>query len=90
MYFSDWVLALVAVAHLSVGVCPACQQVPRFPAADPFQLTSGEMADLDGSDASPPESQGEFLATVKFTLTNFLHEGTIIEAFIRRHYGVFV
>lgn len=27
------------------------------------QLTSGEMADLDGSDASPPESQGEFLPT---------------------------
>lgn len=55
------------VAHLSVGcaaVRPACQQqLRRLPAADPSQLTSGEMADLDGSDASPPESQGEFLPT---------------------------
>ncbi|KAG8011244.1 Ensconsin, partial [Nibea albiflora] len=32
-------------------------QVPPVPAVDPFQLTSGEMADQDGSDASPPESQ---------------------------------
>lgn len=57
------------VAHLSVGcaaVRPACQQqLRRLPAADPSQLTSGEMADLDGSDASPPESQGEFLPTDK-------------------------
>lgn len=57
------------VAHLSVGcaaVRPACQQqLRRLPAADPSQLTSGEMADLDGSDASPPESQGEFPPTDK-------------------------
>lgn len=57
------------VAHLAVGcaaVRPACQQqLRRLPAADPSQLTSGEMADLDGSDASPPESQGEFPATDK-------------------------
>lgn len=55
------------VAHLCVGcaaVRPVCQlQLRRLPAADPSQLTSGEMADLDGSDASPPESQGEFLPT---------------------------
>ncbi|TMS12540.1 Ensconsin, partial [Larimichthys crocea] len=30
------------------------------PAADPSQLTSGEMADQDGSDASPPESQASY------------------------------
>lgn len=57
------------VAHLAVGcaaVRPACQQqLRRLPAADPSQLTSGEMADLDGSDASPPESQGEFPPTDK-------------------------
>ena len=29
------------------------------------------MADQDGSDASPPESQGEFPPTAKFTLPNF-------------------
>lgn len=44
------------------------------------QLTSGEMADLDGSDASPPESQGEFLPTElkrkkkKFTRGDLTHE----------------
>ncbi|KAK5853059.1 hypothetical protein PBY51_006881 [Eleginops maclovinus] len=37
------------------GRVPGCQQVPWVP--DPSQLTSGEMADQDGSDASPPESQ---------------------------------
>ncbi|TKS76456.1 hypothetical protein D9C73_009382 [Collichthys lucidus] len=37
----------VALSH---GLSPV-------PAADPSQLTSGEMADQDGSDASPPESQ---------------------------------
>lgn len=29
------------------------------------------MADLDGSDASPPESQGEFPVPEKLSLTNF-------------------
>lgn len=32
-------------------------------APDLCQLTSGEMAEQDGSDASPPESQGEFVRT---------------------------
>ena len=31
------------------------------------------MADQDGSDASPPESQGEFLHAEKFTFTHFLN-----------------
>lgn len=50
--------------YLSVGGAPVtavlCRdQVPLVPAADPSQLTSGEMAEQDGSDTSPPESQGE-------------------------------
>ncbi|XP_044025786.1 ensconsin isoform X15 [Siniperca chuatsi] len=42
------------------SVSGSIQQVPRVPAADPSQLTSGEMADQDGSDASPPESQASY------------------------------
>ncbi|MEQ2184145.1 hypothetical protein GOODEAATRI_004988 [Goodea atripinnis] len=46
----------VGGAHFSVARCR--DQVPRVLAADPSQLTSGEMAERDGSDTSPPESQG--------------------------------
>ncbi|XP_047243933.1 ensconsin isoform X3 [Girardinichthys multiradiatus] len=51
--------------YLSVGGAPffvaRCRdQVPRVLAADPSQLTSGEMAEQDGSDTSPPESQASF------------------------------
>lgn len=45
--------------------------VPRVPAVDPSQLTSGEMADQDGSDASPAESQGEFPPTQKVDWQTF-------------------
>ncbi|XP_043963414.1 ensconsin isoform X5 [Gambusia affinis] len=51
--------------YLSVGGAPVtaalCRdQVPLVPAADPSQLTSGEMAEQDGSDTSPPESQASY------------------------------
>ncbi|XP_034999863.2 ensconsin isoform X11 [Hippoglossus stenolepis] len=36
------------------------RQVAPVPASDPSQLTSGEMADLDGSDASSPDSQASY------------------------------
>lgn len=67
--------------HLSVWGFPVWLRIriririsPAGPAGSCLwssQLTSGEMADVDGSDASPPESRGEFLPTTNFTLTKF-------------------
>ncbi|CAG5928131.1 unnamed protein product [Menidia menidia] len=53
---------LLSVLHGpgSRSVRGSFRQVAWVLAADPSQLTSGEMADLDGSDTSPPESQASY------------------------------
>ncbi|XP_034436640.1 ensconsin isoform X4 [Hippoglossus hippoglossus] len=47
-------------AELEGSVRRRRRQVAPVPASDPSQLTSGEMADLDGSDASSPDSQASY------------------------------